>query len=299
MKISKRFWFIFRKNVNFNHLIIIDVMYIKEFSMFYIIDENIQYQIAKWLKNMSIKHVWNMLRLCWIDVYLRLFDYIHHDANKNFMNRKFRQYCSIINIVIKTMFVKIHWSIEIVEKYHSIFRRTYLMIMKNLIVTNMIFTKIIKKMKFQITIKIVNDIINDNDLIFTLLIFDAYFRMQKFNFSFSIIIQKIEIIRKIMNEIRMIKAERQISNALNIRNKSIIDYLHDLSLNSEILVWKKNQSNRSNKWIEFFNFLNIKNEICKIDMFYDFIDFRSTMIKSYYWTDIENNKNTAVASNNK
>ena len=33
-------------------------------------------------------------------------------------------------------------------------------------------------------------------------------------------------------------------------------------------------------------------------MFYDFIDFRNTMIKSYYRIDIENNKNTAVASNN-
>ena len=215
------------------------------------------------------------------------------------MNRKFRQYCSIMNIVIKAMFVKIHWSIEIIEKYHSIFRRTYLMIMKNLIVTNMIFTKIIKKIKFQMTIKIVNDIINDNDLIFTLLMFDAYFRMQKLDFSFLIIIQKIDVIRKIMKKIRIIKTKKQISDALNIRNESITDHLHDLSLNSEIFVWKKNQSNRSNKWIEFFNFLNMKNEICKIDMFYDFIDFRNTIIKSYYRIDIENNENTAVVSNDK
>ena len=172
-------------------------MFMKKFSMFHIIDENIRYQIVKWLKNMSIKHIWNMLRLCWIDVYLKFFNYIHHDVNKNFMNRKFRQYCSIINIVIVTMLVEIHWSIKIIEKYYSIFRRTYLMIMKNLIVTNMIFTNIIKNIKLQMTIKIVNDIINDNDLIFTLLMFDAYFRMQKFDFSFSIIIQKIDIIRKI------------------------------------------------------------------------------------------------------
>ena len=156
------------------------------------------------------------------------------------MNRKLRQYCLIINIVIKAMFVKTHWSIKIVEKYYSIFRRTYLMIMKNLIVTNMIFTKIIKKMKFQMTIKIVNDIINDNDLIFTLLMFDAYFRMQKLNSSFLIIIQKIEVIRKIMKKIRIIKTKKQISDALNIQNKLITNYLHDLSLNSKIFVWKKN-----------------------------------------------------------
>ena len=43
----------------------------------------------------------------------------------------------------------------------------------------------------------------------------------------------------------------------------------------------------------------MKNEICKIDMFYDFIDFRNTIIKSYYRIDIENNENTAVVSNDK
>ena len=42
----------------------------------------------------------------------------------------------------------------------------------------------------------------------------------------------------------------------------------------------------------------MKNKICKIDIFYIFIDFRSTMIKSYYRIDIEDNENTAVASNN-
>lgn len=80
----------------------------------------------------------------------------------------------------------------------------------------MIFTNIIKKIKFQIIIKIVNNIANDNDLIFTLLMFDAYFRMQKFDFSFSIIIQKIEIIKKIMKKIRIIKTKKQINDALNI-----------------------------------------------------------------------------------
>ena len=134
IKTSKRFWFILRKNVNFNHSIIIDVMFIKKSSMFHIIDKNINYQTVKWLKDMSVKHVWNMLRLCWIDVYLRLFDYIHHDADKNFVNRKFRQYCSIMSIIIKSMFVKIHWSIEIVEKYYLMLDWIYLVIMKNLIV---------------------------------------------------------------------------------------------------------------------------------------------------------------------
>ena len=237
-----------------------------------------------------------MLRLCWIDVYLNFFDYIYHDANKNFINRKFRQYCSIINIVIKSMFVKIHWSIEIVEKYHSMFCRAYLMIMKDLIVIDT-STSIIKKTGLQIAVKAVNNIADNNDLIFTLLMFGAYFRMQKFDSSFSIIIQRIDAIKKTMKKIRIIKTEKQISDALNIRNKSITNYFHDLSLNSKILIWREKSSNRSNKWIKSFNFWNMKNEICKIEMFYDFIEFKNTMIKSYYQISIENNENTNIVSN--
>ena len=100
----------------------------------------------------------------------------------------------------------------------------------------MIFTNIIKKIKLQITIKIVNDIINDNNLIFTLLMFNAYFRMQKFDFSFSIIIQKIDVIKKVIKKIRIIKTKKHSSNALNIRNKSITNYFYNLSLNLKIFV---------------------------------------------------------------
>ena len=43
IKTSRRFRFILRKNVNFNHSIIIDVMFIKGFSMLHIIDKDIRY----------------------------------------------------------------------------------------------------------------------------------------------------------------------------------------------------------------------------------------------------------------
>ena len=45
-------------------------------------------------------------------------------------------------------------------------------------------------------VKTVNDIADDNDLIFTLLMFDAYLRMQKFDSSFSIIFQKANAIEE-------------------------------------------------------------------------------------------------------
>ena len=41
----------------------------------------------------------------------------------------------------------------------------------------------------------------------------------------------------------------------------------------------------------------MKNEICKIEMFYEFIEFKNTIIKSYYQISIEINENTTVVSN--
>ena len=115
------------------------------------------------------------------------------------------------------------------------FRRTYLIIMKDLIAidTN---TNIIKKIKFQMIVKTINNIADNNDLIFTLLMFGGYFRMQKFDSLFSIIIQKIDAIKKTMKKIRIIKIEKQSNDTLNIRNNSITNHFYDLSLNSKILI---------------------------------------------------------------
>jgi hypothetical protein len=67
---------------------------------------------------------------------------------------------------------------------------------------------------------------------------------------------------------------------LSIRNESIIISIHDLSLNSNVLIWRKN-NNQRDKWTESFKFLNIEDETCKIDLSFESIDFRSTVIKSY------------------
>ena len=85
-------------------------------------------------------------------------------------------------------------------------------------------------------IKSINDFARLDELISTLLIFDAYSRIHEFDLSFSIVNQRVTIIRKIMNEIQKIRIERQINDALNIRNEFIVNLLHDLSLNSDVLI---------------------------------------------------------------
>ncbi|KAI0992170.1 hypothetical protein K3495_g16016, partial [Podosphaera aphanis] len=79
-----RFKFTLRDDVDFNHSIYIDVMYIDGSPILHVVDEATRFQAARWLKNMSSSHIWNMLRACWIDVYLGPPDIINHDAGTSF-----------------------------------------------------------------------------------------------------------------------------------------------------------------------------------------------------------------------
>jgi hypothetical protein len=60
--------------------------------------------------------------------------------------------------------------------------------------------------------------------------------MHALNLSSSTIVQRAVAVKKAMKEVRKLRTERQINDALNIRNDSLINLIHDLSLNSNVLV---------------------------------------------------------------
>jgi hypothetical protein len=77
-------------------------------------------------------------------------------------------------------------------------------------------TRINKKIILQIIVKAINDIVDFDELILTLLVFDAYSRMHVMNSSISSINQSAIAIEKAMTEMRRCRIERQVANALNI-----------------------------------------------------------------------------------
>jgi hypothetical protein len=94
----------------------------------------------------------------------------------------------------------------------------------------------IKEMILQMTVKAVNDTIDSDDLVSTLLIFEIYSRMHFMNSSASSINQKTMIIEKAMTEVRKIKIEKQVADVLNARNESIVTSIHNLLINSDVLI---------------------------------------------------------------
>jgi hypothetical protein len=93
-----------------------------------------------------------------------------------------------------------------------------------------------KEIALQMTVKAINDTAGPDGLVPTLLVFGAYPRMHVMNPPAPSITQRAMAIEKAMTEIRKIRVERQIVDALNTRNGSIVTPIHDLSINSDVLI---------------------------------------------------------------
>jgi hypothetical protein len=105
-----------------------------------------------------------------------------------------------------------------------------------MIFENLNATVINKELILQMIVKAINDTADLDELMSTLLVFEAYSRMHAMNSSISSISQRTITIEKVMIEVRKFRTERQVADALNIRNDLIIISIHDLSLNSNVLI---------------------------------------------------------------
>jgi hypothetical protein len=243
-----RFSFIIRdENIQFNFNILMNILYIEikiedeNNSVLHSMNEVIRFQADRWLKDISARHVWDLLRACWIDIYLRSFDVIIIDADKQFVVKKFRQYASNMKIAIKTMFIETHHSIEMMKRYHDSLRRIYSIITTEILDIDF-------EIALQMTFKIINDSIEFDELIFILLVFEVYFRMIKMNVSSLTIIQRIIAMTKIMKKVKKFNAIRQMNDALNTRNDSNF-LIYNLLLNSSMLIFREDKSiNQSESW---------------------------------------------------
>lgn len=120
-----RFSFSIKEDVEFNFNVIVDIFYIQGKPVLHLVDEATAFQAGRWLQNISAKHVWDQLRICWIDSYLGPPDFISADAGTQFMAREFKQYATNMGIIVKNVPVEAHHSIGKVERYHGPLRRIY------------------------------------------------------------------------------------------------------------------------------------------------------------------------------
>ena len=189
------FMFILKDDLDFNYNVIIDIIYIRGKRVFYLVDEVTHFQVGQWLINISAQHIWDQLRLCWIDTYLEAPDLITADASKQFMAQKFRQYVANMRIIIKNAPVKAHHSIDMVKRYHGPLRRVYFFITTEI-------PDIEPELAFQMFFKAIYDSVGPYGLALTLLVFGAYPRMSELDAPSVSITQRTIAMKKAMNEVR-------------------------------------------------------------------------------------------------
>jgi len=212
--------------------------------------------------------------MCWIDMYLGLPDIITSDAGKNFVSREFKEYATVIGIRTKTVLVESHNSIGMVERYHAPIRRAY-----QIIVTEL--PGIDKNAALQMAFKAINDTSGPDGLIPTLLVFGAYPRMSDSDPPTPTVTQRANAIKKAMAEVRKLRAERQVADALNMRNGPRTNDIHNLLPNSQVLVWREGNTGQPGYWDGLFDLLTVEGETCTIKLTSGPTPFRSTTVKPY------------------
>ena len=75
--------------MNFNAELIVDTMYINKKPVLYVVDSVTVFQAAKFLHNMKVTTVWEVLQLCWLNIYTDSLDIIVYNADTNFTAKKF------------------------------------------------------------------------------------------------------------------------------------------------------------------------------------------------------------------
>src|SRR6266568_126750 len=137
-----------------------------------------------------------------------------------------------IIILTKAVPVKAHWSIKLVEQAHPALWRAYQIIINKC-------KDIQKELALQMAVKAVNDTAGPDGLIPTLLVYKAYPRISKLDPPAPSITEQAAAIWKAMAKIVKLRAKQTINNALYHRNGPNTTSVHDLPLNSKVLVWRE------------------------------------------------------------
>ena len=85
-------------------------------------------------------------------------------------------------------------------------------------------------------IKIVNDTTEYNDLVFTLLVFETYFRIINNDISSLFIIERAKVIKITINEVVKLYVVRQTNDVLYQRNDFQIIKMYDTSIGFSMLI---------------------------------------------------------------
>ncbi|KAI1798510.1 putative transposase [Daldinia bambusicola] len=270
-----RFKFTLKNDVDFNHSVYVDVMYIKNRPVLHAIDKATSFQAAKFLKDMTAKHTWDTLRAIWIDTYLGPPDMLIYDAGKNFTAGEFTGNAKGMSITTEEVPVEAHNSIGQLERYHGPLRRAYEVISEDMHGTETEMHHVL-----QMAVKAVNDTAGPDGLVPTLLVFGAYPKLAETSPSAHSVAERAAAIKRAMEEVRKLKMKRQVDEALGMRNGPNTLSTLELPLQSKVRVFRENKG-----WKGPYRLVGRDGETCVVEINNRPVKFRTTVVKPYHEDD--------------
>jgi hypothetical protein len=167
--------------------------------------------------------------------------------------------------------IKAHNSVGQVKRYYTPLRHAYEIIQDELENEH-----INKEIMLQMAVKAINNSAGPDGIVPTLLIFGAYPRLTKIDPPSPSVTKRAEAICAATKEVRRLYAERQVKDALAIRNGPNTKNTLDLPLQLNVRVWRKKKG-----WTGPYKLIATKEETCTIDMSQGPVKFRLTVVRPY------------------
>jgi hypothetical protein len=137
----------------------------------------------------------------------------------------------------------------------------------------------------QIAFKAINDTAGPDGIVPTLLVYSALPRLSEYDPPSPTIAQRSNALRKAIAEIKSLRARHEITRALNTRNGPSTTDIHELPLNSEVLVWREGNTGQLGQWDEPYKLVFIEDERCVLALPHGNTSFRSTSVKPFLRED--------------
>ncbi|EED14537.1 conserved hypothetical protein [Talaromyces stipitatus ATCC 10500] len=172
--------------------------------------------------------------------------------------------------------VKAHNAISKVERYYAPLRCTYNIILSEL------GTSVDKEIILQMAVKTVNNIVEPDRLVLTILVFGTYPCITYNLPPLALIAKRAHTMRKAIIDLRNAVATRKVNNALNTRNGPVITEILNLVLGTNMQVWQEGKG-----WTGLHKIISVNNYNVIVDLPSSVTDFRATSVQRYQRDEIE------------
>lgn len=102
--------------------------------------------------------------------------------------------------------------------------------------------------------------------------------------------------KNVMDKVQKCIIFQQVNDVLNTYNRLSTVSIHDLSINSPILVHQKRNTSQLRKQKKSYNLLSIQGKSVMIELLYDPTKFRNTLLKLYFIDNQEPILNSPVST---